>query len=251
LQVGRKRVPLYYYSEFQDVGVAYHWVRPPQALYGWEVSNYNGASLRYTGVLGDVSVRASVYAGDEEVEDAGYNTIYYDDDQDSRWEKIVGGDIEVSYEWFTGRLIMMQSENSTTQFPDSGDFFEPAMEQSIIGVALNGDFGSWFVVSEFNVNTRDFVGDGYEVEAPASMLGFGWRIGQWVPFISWSRYWETADTDVDTYAPERFTDLSATLRYDINSSLSAKVQYQQLSDDSKSEFVGDANVLSVSLDMVF
>lgn len=251
LQAGRKRIPLYYYSEFQDIGLSYQWVRPPQALYGWEASNYNGASLRYSGTLGDFSVRASVYGGDEEVKDAGYNTIYDDDDQDSRWENIRGGDIEVSYEWFTGRFIMMQSENSTTAYPDSGEFFDPPMEQSVMGLALNADFGEWFVLTEFNVNNRDYVRDDYEVKAPASMLGVGWRIGSWTPFISWSRYWDKTDADVDTYAAERFIDTSITLRYDLSASMAIKTQYQQLNDRSLGDFVGDTKVLSVALDMVF
>ncbi|MEF3019424.1 hypothetical protein V3478_33245, partial [Pseudomonas aeruginosa] len=40
LQVGRKRIPLYYYSDFQDVGFAYNTVRPSPDVYGWDVVNY-------------------------------------------------------------------------------------------------------------------------------------------------------------------------------------------------------------------
>lgn len=49
LQAGRKRIPLYFYSTFQDVGLTYPWISPPSELYGWEATNYNGANLRWRG----------------------------------------------------------------------------------------------------------------------------------------------------------------------------------------------------------
>jgi hypothetical protein len=30
VQAGRQRIPLFFYSDFLDVGYAYHWMRPPQ-----------------------------------------------------------------------------------------------------------------------------------------------------------------------------------------------------------------------------
>ena len=56
-QVGRKRIPLYYYSDFQDIGLSYPWVSPPPELYGWEVTNYNGGSLRYNDSFGDTNFK--------------------------------------------------------------------------------------------------------------------------------------------------------------------------------------------------
>lgn len=251
LQAGRKRLPLYYYSEFQDVGVAYIWVRPPQALYGWEISNYNGASLRYSGEAGDWSLRASAYGGAEEAADAGIWALYDEYDQDSRWENILGADLEMSRDWFTGRLVYLQSDNRTTSRPDSDEFGDPAVGQTVLGLAMNADFGDWFAISEFNLNKRDFAGDGYEVKAPASQVGLGRRLGALTPFVSWSTYWEDADVDTDTYAPERFVATSLTLRYDLDPSRALKVQFDRLRDETAYDYVGDTNVLTFSLDAVF
>ena len=33
IQAGRKRLPLYYYSDFFDLGYAYYWIRPPADNY--------------------------------------------------------------------------------------------------------------------------------------------------------------------------------------------------------------------------
>ena len=53
--MGRKRLPIYY-SDFQDVGFAYTWVRPPTDLYGWEIVSYNGVNATYRGDWGGWAV---------------------------------------------------------------------------------------------------------------------------------------------------------------------------------------------------
>lgn len=44
LKVGRVRVPFYKYSDYLDVGYAYHWIKPPEAQYGISFSNADGLS---------------------------------------------------------------------------------------------------------------------------------------------------------------------------------------------------------------
>ena len=250
LQAGRKRIPLYYYSEFQDVGFAYIWLRPPQTLYGWEASNYNGANLRYSDTLANWSLTANVYAGAEKVDNAPYNDLYDTVHQDSRWRNIRGLDIELNKDWFTARIIYMQSDNSTTERPDSNAFYTPPTKQTVLGLSLNADFGNWFILSEMNVNKREDKADGLTVRSPASMLGVGYRSGNWTPFVSWSRFWDKSN-NLDLYEPERFVDASFTLRYDINSSSSIKAQINRLEDKSLYNFVGDSTALALAYDFIF
>ncbi|GHG60344.1 hypothetical protein GCM10010919_03740 [Alishewanella longhuensis] len=249
-QVGRKRIPLYYYSEFQDVGFAYAWLRPPQTLYGWEASNYNGANLRFSDTFKDWDITANIYAGSETVKNAPYNALYDEVPQDSKWTNIRGIDVEFTKDWFTARLIYMTSKNSTTERPDSNAFYSPATDQTVMGLSLNGDFGDWFILSEMNVNKREDKADNLTIRSPASMIGVGYRIGKWTPFISWSRFWDKSN-DLDLYEPERFTDSSITLRYDINNSSSIKAQVNRLKDSSLYNFVGDTTVAALSYDFIF
>ena len=65
-QVGKKRLPLFYYSDFYDVGYAYVWMRAPADNYTWQIFNYNGANVLYTTDIGDWSVIANVYTGKED-----------------------------------------------------------------------------------------------------------------------------------------------------------------------------------------
>lgn len=250
VQAGRKRIPLYYYSEFQDVGFAYIWLRPPQTLYGWEASNYNGANLRYSDNFADWSLTANIYAGKETVDDAPYNALYDTVPQDSKWDKIRGFDIELNRDWFTARLIYMTSENSTTERPDSEAFYSPPTDQTVIGLSLNADFGDWFILSEMNLNKREDKADDLAIRSPASMLGVGYRIGNWTPFVSWSRFWDKSN-NLELYEPERFTDTSFTLRYDVNNSSAIKIQLNRLKDKSLYNFVGDSTVAALSYDFIF
>lgn len=250
LQVGRKRIPLYYYSEFQDVGFAYIWLRPPQTLYGWEASNYNGANIRYSDNFKDWSVTANAYAGSEKVDNAPYNDLYDTVPQDSKWDKIRGFDVELTRDWFTARLIYMTSENSATERPDSNAFYSPPTDQTVIGLSLNADFGDWFILTEMNVNKREDKADGLSIRSPANMLGVGYRSGNWTPFVSWSRFWDKSN-NLELYEPERFTDTSFTLRYDLNNNSAIKAQINRLQDKSLYNFVGDSTVLALSYDFIF
>ena len=250
LQAGRKRIPLYFYSEFQDVGFAYNWLRPPQTLYGWEASNYNGANIRYSDTLRDWSLTANLYAGKETVDDAPYNDLYDVVSQDSKWDKIRGVDIELNRDWFTARLIYMTSENSTTERPDSNAFYSPPTDQTVIGLSLNADFGDWFILSEMNVNKREDKADGLTVRSPASMVAVGYRTGKWTPFVSWSRFWDKSN-NLELYEPERFTDTSFTLRYDLSNNSALKAQINRLQDKSLYNFVGDSTVFAMSYDFIF
>jgi len=53
INIGRQRIPFYTYSDFLDVGYAYHWARPPQTLYALAFSNVDGISWVHSSVLGD------------------------------------------------------------------------------------------------------------------------------------------------------------------------------------------------------
>lgn len=255
LQVGRKRIPMYYFSTFQDVGIAYTWVRPPQALYGWEASNYNGANISYNTNIGDTSVLISAFTGSEIIKDAGYNTLYTEDlsaIDDSKWDNLKGFDVETSYEWFNARFIYQTSENYTSSKLDGiYNFSGSPSDQQVMGLAINGDFEAWFFHLEKSENQRESKEDDILVKGEASMVSIGYRLGKWTPFISWSKYWEKSDSPNYQGEKERFITKSFTLRYDVNSQNALKVQIESFDDESEYDFVGDTNVLSVSYDFVF
>ena len=54
VMAGRQRFNLYKYSDYVDVGYAYHWIRPPQGVYSLPFSSGDGLGFLYNTALGDV-----------------------------------------------------------------------------------------------------------------------------------------------------------------------------------------------------
>ncbi len=247
LYLGRKRIPLYYYSDFQDIGVAYPWVSPPPELYGWEVTNYNGASLRYNRSIGDASLTASVFAGQEKVNNSRYQTIYYPVGRTQvRWNNIIGGDVEVNQGPLTVRAVLMGADvHTVNRDGDTVDANKAALRA--YGLAANLDMDTWFVLSEFTQLTRKFAD--YKVTDPALTVGAGMRFGKWTPFINYARFRERT-TNSDLYTVGNYHRSSVSLRYDLSSSSALKAQIDRNVDDSN-VLGGHSTVFRISYDRVF
>jgi predicted porin len=244
-QLGRKRIPLYFYSDFQDIGASYPWVTVPPELYGWEATNYNGASMRYKGKLGDANLSASLFAGKETVKKSLYYRLYYDTRTKVTWNKLIGGDLELTRGPLTVRGVYMQSTVRTTN--PSIDLDDTARLKAY-GVAANLDLEDWFVLTELTQLTRDFDA-GYRVSAPAFTVGAGYHFGAWTPFLNYARYTErTSDSDV--YAIQSYRRASFTLRYDLDARSSVKAQVDRHQDVTHN-FGGDVTVLRLAYDRLF
>lgn len=242
VQLGRKRIPLYYYSDFQDIGVAYPWVSPPPELYGWDATNYNGASVRYSRSYGDTNVAASVFAGREDIDKSLYQKIYGSDNTKITWKNILGGDLEVNNGPITVRGVYLKADVET-----DGD---PA-ELSAYGIAANLDYDSWFALSEYTSLTRKFTASGFSYSAPAFTIGAGMRLGKWTPFVNYAVYEENNTAgDVSVWKNTIWKRTSASVRYDLNSSSSVKTQLDRVLDTGNS-VGGNATVLRISYDRVF
>jgi hypothetical protein len=245
IQFGRKRIPLYYYSDFQDIGYAYPWLAVPPELYGWEATNYNGMSVRHKRAIGDSNLTFSMFAGKETVKDALYMRLYYTSKTKVAWSKLVGGDAELTRGPMTLRAVYMKADVRTTNVTEDFDDFAALKAW---GVAANFDFENWFILSEITKLTRDYA-IGYTVTAPAMTIGGGYRYGKWTPFLNLARYKETS-TDHDIYVPQLFDQASLTMRYDIDSRSAVKAQIDRYKDVS-ANFGGNSSVFRISYDRLF
>lgn len=246
VQVGRKRIPLYYYSDFQDIGVSYPWITPPPELYGWEATNYNGGSIRYNANVGDSNITASVFMGAEKVKDSLYQKLFYPGKTEIAWKKLAGGDIEANNGALTVRAVYLKAEVGTVNIASAID---NVAKLSAYGIAVNADFDTWFILSELTQLKRDFTETQYTITAPAVTIGAGMRFGSWTPFINFAKYTEKS-TDLMQYAPSSFKRSSITLRYDIGSSSAIKAQYDK-NTDVTNNFGGSNTLFRVSYDRVF
>ncbi|WP_250655866.1 porin [Alkalimarinus coralli] len=69
VMAGRQRFNLYKYSDYVDVGYAYHWIRPPQGVYSLPFSSGNGLGFLYNTALGDVDFNLTYKFIGEEISD--------------------------------------------------------------------------------------------------------------------------------------------------------------------------------------
>ena len=272
IQVGRKRLPMFYYSDTQDIGFALPWAHLPPQLYGWDAVNYNGVNVAVQHSLNDWSATLNVLAGSETFKDSGYWKIYLgrQSKTDVKWKNIFGADLTLSKDWLETRLVFIQSDTQTkivdkgTWDPTVGaydgvldtEFFpDPPFKQRIHGLAINVDRDNWLLRGEWIRIDRP----GQSFRDYATIVGAGYRWGKWQPFVTYSRYWGQAVEDrfgnpPDSSALEGHDTLALTLRYDLTTSSALKLQYDHQTDRSGPNWspnYGDSRLLTATYDMVF
>ncbi len=255
LQVGRKRLPLYYYSDYMYVGYAYPWVRPSQDLYAWQIYSYDGANLLYTTNVGDWTYTGNVWIGRRKTTDNELlGNLYYSTQIDESWKKMIGGYIDASNDIFSLRGVYMHTVverysvlngvRSMVMTGQNGDFIND-VGQAFYGVSLNMDYKNWLLRSEINYINRPSVKNTYTAQSYSG----GYKMDKHTFMISWSQFQERA-----AYWPtgtEKHDTTSLSYRWDYTTSQALKVQFDKINDKSKFQFTGDANLLSASWQIVF
>lgn len=276
LQAGRKRIPMFYYSDTQDIGVALPWTHLPPQLYGWEAVNYNGVNLAYRGQWAGWDASANLLAGNESKKESGYWKVYRgrNNRTDIRWDHILGGDLTLGKDWFETRLVYLQSQLRQQNVSGSLDtdpasptfgsyvgaessFSSPAGKQKIYGITFNVDYENVLVRSEFIRISHD---DALAYTDLAQILGAGYRFGKWTPMVTVSNYRSQANASAgsDPSGQEAHRTQSLTLRYDLSTSSDIKIQYDLQKDRSGANYTvdgfnrfGNARLLSATYDVVF
>jgi hypothetical protein len=247
VQVGRRRLPIYAYSDSVYVGYTLPWVRVPQDIYGWEVGAYNGVNLRHTRSIGDWAVTGTVFAGQESTKDnLEMGKIYYGYKVDDAWKHILGGYLDLSNDVFGVRAIYMQNAIDQTFYPPGEDpTSQKGTRQRILGLAATLDYGNWLVRGEANSFRRpalDYRSSSWTVSA-------GYRFGQFTPLLGYSSYMEKL-TPIYTQTQNDSTRFAA-LRWDFRKNMDLKAQWDSVIDTSNYDFTHNAKMLSLTLDVLF
>lgn len=247
LQAGRKRIPLYYYSDFLYIGTAYPWVRPPADVYGWPIYAYDGVNAAYTGQWGGITVDANLWAGRFDRRDAPYDTkIYYSTPTNEKWESIAGGYLTLTQgEWST-RLMLMRFKDTIwqTQADAPDKIFTPGYSTVIGGISANYDGNHWLLRTELNrfkQSVSNFQYDYY-------LAGLGYKWGELTGIGTVSRY---VTRDLGAGFEGRLS-YSLAVRYDLNKNWALKAQYDWSKDKTTAyTFFGDHRMLSFSAQTSF
>jgi hypothetical protein len=248
LDAGRKRIPLFAYSDYADVGYSLPWIRVSPDTYGWAVESYNGANVDYLVDVGEeATLLTSFWVGEGEVSHhEGYEDIYYWEPVDIKWSKMIGVSTELVWDWFSTRLVYMNSENTSITYPQGlpADKYVNKVNQDFYGISMGVDYDSWMIRSEYTQFNRDQGG----LHSGAFFGSVGYHIGPVLPAISWSRY---ADKDKVSSDHERHEVISFSVRWDFYKNADVKFQYDDFTDKTNWGYIGDSEALSIGVDYVF
>jgi hypothetical protein len=254
LQAGRKRLPLFFYSDFQDVSFAYNWVRLPQDVYGWAIVNYNGANLSYRDAFAGWAVKSSVYAGQEHTKDNPMEQLADPDRRDTSWEQMRGIDLEISRDWFSARLAYNRSkqrvlvwlpEGPVQESPDPAQFGKSS-PQSFTSLAFNIDQGNWVGRGEFARITRTPARTSFR----GYLIGAGYRLGDFLPLLSYSEL-KGFSAGNDSSHEGTLSNMAFTLRYQLSDSSNLKLQVDRHRWDLFDGTDSRSKLVSMSYDVIF
>ncbi|MDE2075632.1 MAG: hypothetical protein KGI91_00980 [Burkholderiales bacterium] len=249
LQAGRKRLPIYQYSDYVNVGYAYPWIRPPSDLYGWQIVNYNGANVLYRNAIGSVGVRANAWIGrEDDPNNRMLGQLYYDSKIEETWKNIFGTYAEFTFDAFSVRATYMNNvvDRYSTDASGVRTHATPNVRQRFMGLAFNADWHNIVVKSELNRFERPSVDDNYT----SSLVGVGYRIGDVLPMLTYSRFSEGHPPDPSW--DEIHHTWTGSVRWDVRPNMAVKLQYDQFTDKSHfTPFAGNSRTLAASVDLIF
>lgn len=242
LQLGRKRLPLYYYSDYFDVGYAYYWIRPPADLYTWQITNYNGISLLFEKNLGDWESSINLYYGNEDSEDNELLGLLFGVPVDESWNDMVGIVATLSKEWLDTRFSYMEGLlnrdiNSVNVIND--------IKQKFLGISINLSLSQLQVLSEFNNYKRPE----NNIDIDTYMISVGYQIGEFTPHITRSAFEQEVNVSGND---EKHHTTTIGVRWDFYSNMALKLQYDEVVDEGVVVPIkGNSRSVSFGLDFVF
>lgn len=242
IQAGRKRLPLYYYSDFFDVGYAYYWIRPPSDSYTWQISNYNGISLQYQPFLSSWDVMINLYAGREDSENNDLLSLLSNAPVDETWKNMLGVVTEISKDWFEFRATYMSSQLDRTV---NGITTDKDVNQNFSGISINLYPLNFIILSELNQYKRA----DSDIHVDTQLFSLGYQIGKFTPHITYSEFKQNENI---SGGDEHHQTKSIGLKWDINKSTGLKVQFDDFEDKGiVIPVFGDSRTVSLGIDIVF
>ena len=103
---GRFRTPFYLYSDYLEVGYAYHWIGAPEDVYTLPSDSLNGVDLIYQFPLGSSDLQMQLYNGSSDAPFESTEAIVKIRDQ-------TGLALTWTYDWLTLRASYHQAEKVT------------------------------------------------------------------------------------------------------------------------------------------
>lgn len=247
IQVGRRRLPIYAYSDSVYIGYTLPWARVPQDIYGWEIGAYNGVNVSHTASIGNWAVTANIFGGQESTKDnIELRKIYYGYRVDDAWKHIIGSYLDLSNDIFGMRLMYMQNTMDLNFFPPGEEpFSQLGTRQRVLGFSASMDYQNWLVRAEANSFRRPSL----DFKSSSWTATVGYRVGNFTPLIGYSDYKEKLTSGYTL--PQIDNTRFAALRWDFRKNMDLKIQFDSVIDRSAYSFTNNAKMVSVTLDVLY
>ena len=255
---GRRNIPMYYFSEYAEVGYAYPWMRPPSNLYWWQVTQFDGAHAMYSFELGDYSNTITAFYGNEYSDD-NVEMLYYDKlyggnarTVNEYWTDIAGFNWNMSGDFFDLRFVYFQNDRDRETIQQDGSIspYTP-FSQQFIGFGGQVNISDFTILFDMNYVEYD---DAVGTEFPTYLISVVYNIDEFQPYISYSKA-DHERANVPTEDLEEHYMLSYGLRYDFYSNVAFKIQYDTFVDQGHEPTGwachGDSRTISMGIDFVF
>ena len=260
-KVGRIRTPLFYYSDFLEVGYAYNWIRPSPLVYRFDFgSSLDGVDLTKSFSIGNAEGSIQAYYGRLSGVDLEFtDTISVEGDTTD----FTGIALNLSNGNLNGRLSYHQADFSSeltnpalvTVDPSFAIFNAEEESVTFYEAALVYDDGNWFAMGEwtsFETNLR------YDLDDTAYLLSAGKRFNDVMVHATYAKQEEDSEPGrLFTDDTERQT-MALGIRYDYDAGTAFKFEIEQLDVDLGDQqnpllpSTDDSTVLySFAIDVVF
>ncbi|MFV1873348.1 MAG: porin [Oleiphilus sp.] len=230
-RLGRMALDTFQLSDYRNVGYSYHWVRPPTEFYGWiPYSHYDGFKGVYEVGDFDSLLRFEAFLGKSK---STVNIGYKDDVTSKNYVKsapVFGGGLTwekddltlrayISRYRFTENTNALKALLAYTSDPLIAGFWPEAqtiandyaienVKVTYGAIGFSWTPGSWHTQAEISfVNPKNF--GTYDGERAYVQLGY--RLGQFLPHITYSRSWDNRDFPYDPPPPSGSGDVDNAL----------------------------------------
>lgn len=266
LNLGRFRLPLYYYSDFLDAAYAYTWIRPPLGVYDVPASSLSGINVFDSRWFGDVGVSTQLWYGAESIAQEGTTDIpnasydplgppsYIDPSNVEAYENIAtssqidvvndqGINAVVEYGVMKARILYNTKEITF----DGGESWEE-IYYAAYGLMAN--------ISDLQLNseyTQLWYGDdsvfGTGV-ATSYYLSAAYNLGSVTPFVAYSAKNSPMDFAYFTETAKAISTVG--IRWDFEPGAAFKLELSQYDLDVKDAAINNStNIISAAVDVVF
>ncbi|WP_211162833.1 porin [Alteromonas ponticola] len=197
---GRLRLPLFRYSASLDVGYSYHWVAPPESVYGVVFNNIDGVRVDYSNYAGDLeynfqlaygTLDADFVLGGQQGNVEGNNAINLTAETTYGNWKLRGviGRANVTFDIPTVKPTIQALSGIDPAFADLLDANDDT--GTFVGVGLEYDNFNWFISGEY---TEVAIDDSYYQDDINYYVTAGIRVGKFTPFVT--AEWNDAEDDL-------------------------------------------------------